>query len=189
MKRSNHQFRPNPLEVFETRIVPTVTAIPGLAGNLYGTPFVPPGDVGPIAKPAGYASSGPSISGNSISYTATSTQGGYVTFAVYTAPGGGSANAPSQAGTTSGSENLASQKRVYRDTEWVAAGTSYTFTVDVSTLKLTGREQLQCDLFSADDCYGYAPDKLDLSVLNNHLFDGELFLYADGADDVTHGKK
>jgi len=165
MSRSKHQFRPGTLEVFDERVTPSVTPIPGI-------PFVPPGQVVPYSLAPGYSGAF-TVSGNTISATWTNdnTVGHYVTFAVYTAPGGGG-NSSSQA-----YDNLLSQKLVYSQTFFLAAGATHTFSIDVSTLKLTGQDKLQCDVFQADDSTGYAPKKLTEDSLNNHLFGGELFDY------------
>jgi len=190
MSRSKHQFRTSPIEAFESRIVPTVTPIPGI-------PFVPPGQISP-SNPA------PDIT---VTSNFTVQQGTdtiipppvtnltdhvvYVTRAVYTAPGGGSGP----------SENLRSQSLLANSvvTYAIPAGAvNYQLpSFDVSTFDLTGPinhgdhftgdDDFQCDLFEAPDSDGYAPNKLDYAVLSDHLIVGQLFNYSETS--TTNKKK
>jgi hypothetical protein len=170
--RVKRQFGNRPLELFEDRITPTVTALPGQF------PFVPPGQNTPFTpvtdQTGNFFPQSFSTSGNTITATLTNTDSAaiYVTFAYYTAPGGG-------ADTDGNSyDNLASQKLINSQTQLVQPGQTATFTIDVSTLKLTGQDKIQCDFFDAyDDPNGYAPTKPTNGNLNNHLMGGELFYY------------
>lgn len=198
MSRSKHQFRPGALEVFETRIVPTVTAMPGI-------PFVPPGQVAPstpstnFSVDPGNTGAGFSITGagdNTITSTVTNKTGcdRYATFAVYRAPGGGTGTTPTS------SENLRSQKLIYSQTLLVHPGAEVTFSIDIRTLDdtgpgskgdhLTGDDDFQCDIFDAgSDPNGYAPDKLNEAVLDGYIFAGELFNYDDSSPSNNKNHK
>jgi hypothetical protein len=184
-----HQFRPGALEVFETRIVPTVTAYPGLGA------YVPPGlmESGPLAGHDVSTSdrfdvSGdltddpdsdggptyPTYTGTTISATLTNNNPvagsvSYVTLAVYAAEGQGF--------------NFASQNLIYSATYKVVSGIDaklgqgpITVSVDLSTLKIPGKEKVQCEIWSADDSNGYAPNKLKPgdTGYESHLILGEL---------------
>lgn len=166
MSRSKHQFRPGALEVFETRIVPAVVAtpLPGL--------FIPPGQVTGDNGDTGLLTAPHfDIAGNTISTTVTNntnvTQ--YVTFVVYTAPGG----------TDKLSHNFASQKEAYTsETFALASGESHFFSVDLSTLKLVGQQTIQADIFRADNLGGFAPEKPSQADLGGRIVIGDLFNYS-----------
>jgi len=180
MSRSKHQFRPGILDQFETRVVPTVAAFPGIG------PFLPPGQDAPYTNGTGisYTNQGNpfagffDVSGDKISTTVTNTSGKiqYVNLTVYTAPGGPDSLAAQN--TTGQTDNLASQKLAYTS-EVIALnpGDSHTFCVDLSTLKLTGQEKCQADVMRSDTPDGFAPDKLRLAELGDHFVYGELFDY------------
>jgi len=203
MSRSKHQFRPGALEVFETRIVPTVTAyqigalpyVPlglveggSLAGHDVSTSgfTVTTADQGPAAPVVGPTDSddtsggandfpGTTYDGNFITTTLTNNNPvagsvSYVTFAVYAAPGT--------------DFNFASQNLIYSATYKVVSGTDaskgqgpITVSVDLSTLKIPGKEKVQCEIWSADDANGYAPNKLKPgdTGYESHLIWGQLF--------------
>jgi len=173
--RADHQFRTNSLESFEERITPTTIAYPGMI------PYVPPGQNLPYTSVGGFTAPKFSLSVDTITPTVFNNTGTgqYVTFTLYTAPGGGEAT------TSHAYDNLISQKLVYSQTIFIPAGQTGTFdSIDVSTLHLTGQQKLQGDYFLADSLSGYAPDKLPSSVLDNHLIWGELFDY-----DLSNGKR
>jgi len=193
MSRSKHQFRPGALEVFETRIVPTVVPIPGMPPVI---PFVPPGQIGPSTPTGEVISSGFTVdptNTNQINSTVTNKDPNnveYVTFAIYRAPGGGNgANVPG----SGPSENLASQKLIYSTTVALAkagtTGDSYTFKIDPIALgldqngnngkHLTGDDDFQCDEFSSDDSTFSAPDKVNFDAQDIPLIVGELFNYVE----------
>lgn len=177
MSRSKHQFRPDTPEVFEERITPTVTAIPGQV------PFTPPGQVVPYTPVSGYTygpgtNGGPfTVSGDIVSITLTNNTGSgqYLTFTAYTAPGGGD-NKDGNA-----YDNLSSQKLIYSETKFVAAGDPVTFTFDVSKLptsgpnKLNGQDKFQADVFQGIGSTPYAAPEKATNGNGNQLIIGELF--------------
>jgi len=166
---AKHRFRTGPLEAFEERITPTITAFPGQ------TPFVPPGQVVPYQNAANFTASFSTDGNKTVTGTVTNNTNAdhYLTFTIYRAPGGGG-NPSSNA-----YDNLVSQKLVYSETLLVEAGQTLTFTpVDVSTLHLTQQGKFQCDFFDAgDDPNGYAPDKPFENTLGDRLVSGELFKF------------
>jgi len=168
MSRSKHQFRPAPLEVFEERITPSVS-------HVTADVFTPPGQVGPFTTVSGYttgfATNVPADNFLQVTVTNDSHTAQYLTFAVYTAPGGG--NDP----TSNAYDNSRSQNLVYSQTTTfaVAPRQSVTFTVDVSKLKLTGQDKLQADVFLADGPSGYAPDKIDAANTSGRVVFGDIF--------------
>jgi len=181
MRRPTHQFRPGIPEQFETRVVPTLTAYPGVV------PFIPQGQFDPNALASGYdypdkgtaSAEYFAVDHDTISITVTNNTGAshYLTFVVYSAPGSGPGGQI---------DNLASQTLVHSETQPVgsALGSTASFSVDVSTLKLTGQQKLQCDVFWTDDPNGLAPKKVKLDDLTGHLVVGELFDF-----DPDTGKK
>jgi hypothetical protein len=183
MGRKSHQFRPGSPEVFERRVVPA-----GIVGTAVesptsgGGPDIPPGQDLPFTGSPDATFAGFETDGLTLNATAVLSTGRWITFAVYTAPGGGDSDA-----TVENSDyNLRSQKLVFSVTRFVSASTLSTFSVDLAQirqtlgeLKLTGQRKLQVDFFVADGPEGYAPKKLSAEVLDGHLISGRLFDYSD----------
>jgi hypothetical protein len=186
--RAKHQVRIGTPERFEDRITPTTIAI------AHTIPYVPPGQVVSYTNAMGFDDNlvhslngisqdfGLNPTANTLTPVIQNNTGvtRYVTFAIYTAPGGGEAT------TSNAYDNLASQKLVFSVTVLVpkfnpqnpSANTVTLPTIDVTSLKLTGQQKFQCDFFDANqDPNGYAPNKPKESDFNNVIIDGELFDY------------
>jgi len=175
MSRNKHQFHPGLLEVFETRVVPSTivgtqveTPLP-----IQTSPFVPPGQVQNYSNAAGTATF--SVDANNVlTFNVTGATTQYVTFTIYSAPGGGDSDLT----VVDPDYNLSSQTLIWSKTVEVVGGAA-TSTVDLDDLKLTGQRKLQCDAFATNDACGYAPKKPFEKNLDGYLISGQLFDYSE----------
>jgi len=177
--RADHQFRTRTLESIEERITPTLVGYPGVI------PYVPPGQVETFQTVTDFTGKY-TVNGDTITPYVTNNSGTaqYVTFTLYTAPGGGESTA------SHAYDNLLSQNLVLSQTSphLIQPGETFYFDpIDVSAIKLTGQQKLQTDFYVAgNNPAGYAPDKPTESALNNHLIfgSGQLWDY-----DLPNGKR
>jgi hypothetical protein len=182
MSRSKHQFRPGVLEMFEARIVPST-----IIESTEPPAFTPPGHEHDTVPAAGGAIFSVDQNTHVLTGTVQVPTAQYVTFTVYSAPGGGDSDA-----TAVGPDyNSRSQTLIYSKTIWVEANTLTQVSVDLDDLKLTGQRKLQTDFFAAgNDSSGYAPKKLTAEVVNGHILGGQLYDYSEfDAKDKDHEKR
>jgi len=189
--RAKHRFRTDSLEMFEERITPTTTLIPGQI------PFYPPGqgkasDIVPcnLAISVSFAV----VPGtDTVTPTVTNNTGSpqVVTFALYTAPGGG------ENPTGTAYDNISSQKLVTFVTFTALTGThAANVSFDLSLLStntspgstgsshLTGQQKFQLELY----CGSFAPTKPTTANVNGIIIGGELGDYDNpGGTVLQHG--
>lgn len=178
--RSKHQFRPSTLEVFEDRITPTTVLLPGQ------TPFYPPGQgTASDIVPCTVLGTGGGVafghSGDTVFTTVTNNSGSpqVVTFALYTAPGGG------ENPNGNAYDNISSQKLATSVTFTAPTGrfVATAYSIDLSSLHLTGQQKFQAELF----CGSFAPTKPTTADINGIIIGGVLGDYDDGDGVLQHG--